>query len=77
MSAPLHARGDGATCVKCRRPFQKGDRLQPVYIVHGHGRDPKNPKQPGVLIGDEFEMAHVICEDPQLIGGHIIGSKFG
>jgi hypothetical protein len=76
MSNPiLEARGTGDTCMKCRRKFQPGDRMQPAYIVTGHGRDPANPRQPGLLIGPEFEMVHVVCEDPQLAGQVIIRSN--
>lgn len=72
MTAPLHARGDGASCIRCRRAFKAGDRMQSVHIVQGLGRDPNNPRQPGLLISPEFEMVHVMCEDPELNGGVIV-----
>jgi hypothetical protein len=75
MSAPLHPRGNADTCIKCKRKFMPGDRVQMVFIVRQVGMNPHNPREMGAWLGDEFEMAHETCEDPQLEGTMIIGSR--
>ena len=66
MTSPLHARGDANTCIKCRRKFIPGDRVQMVHIVVALGRNPRNPRELGAFLSEEFELAHACCVDPQL-----------
>ena len=66
MTAPLHPRGNADTCIKCRKKFVAGDRVQIVHIVTGTGRNPRNPRELGAFLSDEFEMSHASCLDPQL-----------
>ena len=74
MTTPvLQARGDGATCAVCRKQFKPGDRISTVYIVMSVGRNPGN-KEFGSFLSEEFEMAHINCADPQLMGIGIIGT---
>jgi hypothetical protein len=66
MTAPLHPRGNADTCIKCKKKFVAGDRIQIVHIVLGTGRNPSNPVEWGANISSEFELAHAVCVDPQL-----------
>ena len=66
MNTPAHPRGNADTCIKCRKKFDKGDRVQIVHIVTGTGRNPHNPREFGAFLSDEFEMSHISCLDPQL-----------
>jgi hypothetical protein len=73
MTSPvLQARGDGATCAVCRKQFKPGDRVSTAFIVQSVGRNPSN-KEFGAFLSEEFEMVHITCADPQLMGIGIIG----
>lgn len=65
-SAPLHPRVDGDTCVRCRQKFLPGDRITPAMITLKTGRHPNNPKEVGVHMASEFELAHIDCHDTGL-----------
>lgn len=67
-----YPRTNTGTCAKCKRRFNSADRVTPVYIVQEVGPDPKDPRQMGAWLGDEFEVAHINCEDPQLNGSIIV-----
>jgi len=54
------------TCTKCRKPFQKDDKIIPVVITAGKAYDPTNPVIPGLSIVREIEFAHANCQDPKL-----------
>jgi len=55
-------------CAKCRKQFNSGDRVTPVYIVEKAGKvNPKNLAEGGAILSGEFEMGHISCIDPQLI----------
>lgn len=62
----LHPRIDGDTCIRCRKKFLPGDRINPAMIVVKTGRHPNNPKEVGVHMSSEFELAHIDCHDPSL-----------
>lgn len=63
MIDALSPRVDGDTCIRCRRKFQPGDRVTPAMIVIKAGRHPNNPKEVGVHMSSEFEIAHIDCND--------------
>ena len=60
---------DTYVCSRCRRPIEKGDRIQQVYISLGEGRNPTNIMERGLILSDEWEMVHVDCNDPLLVKG--------
>jgi hypothetical protein len=61
---------DSYICAKCRRQFQKGQRVVPVHIVAEAGAiNPANLKEKGVELFAEFEFAHFDCRDPFLKRG--------
>lgn len=62
----IYPRCNGDTCVKCRRKFQRGDRVVIVHIVENVGSNPSNPREVGAWLSGEFEMQHSICADPGL-----------
>jgi hypothetical protein len=66
MTAPLHPRGNADTCIKCKKKFEKGDRVQMAFIVIGTGKNPHNPQELGATLSEEFEMTHINCADRQL-----------
>jgi hypothetical protein len=67
MTASLHPRCSGNTCVRCRKLFNPGDRVAPVFLVTGVGRN-ELTREFGAFLSEEFEMAHIACHDPQLTG---------
>lgn len=67
MTTPiLGARVDSDTCIRCRKKFTPGDRIQMVHIVQKLGRNTANVA--GAYIAEDFEMAHATCSDPSLSG---------
>jgi len=56
----------GDTCIRCRRKFQTGERITPVMIVLKTGHHPNDPREVGVHMSNEFELAHIDCHDPSL-----------
>lgn len=60
---------DTYVCARCRKPINKGDRVQQVFISLGEGRNPANFVERGLLLSDEWEMVHVDCNDPLLVKG--------
>lgn len=75
MSVPLQQRIPATSCAKCRRPFGPGDRAMMVFIVQKAGLNPRNPREMGVMVGEEFEMAHAQCDDPRLDGTIVLGPR--
>lgn len=73
MTAPIHPRGNADTCMKCKKKFEMGDRVQMALIVVGTGRNPKNPRELGAMLSEEFELVHINCADPQLSSALILG----
>jgi hypothetical protein len=74
MSRVTHPRSDGSTCIKCRRKFERGDRVQVVNIIEKVGTNPSNPREVGSWFSGEFEVAHINCADTALESTIIIGS---
>lgn len=68
MSIPLYPRCSPDLCVRCRKKFMPGDRVNIVHIVSQTGKNPDNPAQMGAWLSSEFEMAHVECADTSLEG---------
>lgn len=66
MSAPVYPRCNGDTCIKCRRKFQRGERVLIVNIIEKTGKNPSNPLQVGSWLSGEFEIMHANCEDTAL-----------
>lgn len=75
MGAPLHPRCGSDTCVKCRKKFKPGDRVFIANIVEKIGANPSNIKEHGSWFSGEFEVVHVVCDDPQINTSVIIGSR--
>lgn len=75
MSVTIHPRCESDTCVRCRRKFKSGDRVQVVNIVEKLGVNPNNLKQSGAWFSGEFEVAHANCADPSLDASIVIGSS--
>lgn len=67
----LHIRPhtDDGACGKCRKKFDKGDRVTAAYIVDRVGCDPSNLSRKGVHLYEEFELVHIDCNDPRLTQG--------
>lgn len=59
-------------CAKCRKPLKAGDRVSMVFIVQKTGANPRDPREMGATVGDEFELAHHMCENPGLNPGLVI-----
>jgi len=53
-------------CTRCRRAFEKNDKIVPVMIAKGKMYDPLNPVIPGLELMENFELMHASCENPQL-----------
>lgn len=67
----LRPRVGSETCVRCRKTFSPGDRVQIVNIVDKVARN-QSTRMIGAWIRDEYEMSHVDCRDPALVGTVII-----
>lgn len=68
MSAvPLGPRHDSSVCGKCRKSFKPGDRVLVAHIVVKCGFNPAN-RETGAWLSEEFELVHVMCENPSLEG---------
>lgn len=61
----LRQRVPTTTCAKCRKLFAPGDRVLTVYIVQRVGRNMET-KDMGAWLGEDFELVHASCVDPQL-----------
>ncbi len=56
-------------CAKCRQPITKGHRVIQVLIAVGKDRNPTDFMEEGLSMAQEWEMAHINCNDPLLIKG--------
>lgn len=74
MSKTTFPRCNGDTCVRCRRKFERGDRVQVVNIIEKIGHNPSNPREVGAWFAGEFEVQHSNCADPGLDGTIILGT---
>lgn len=63
----LRAHVDSTICGKCRKPLQKGDRVQIAHIVADVGIDASFVR--GTIMAGEYEVVHVNCNDPLLVKG--------
>jgi hypothetical protein len=64
---PLKARTPDFMCCRCRKKLERGDRVMPVILVEGIGRDPDTQTK-AVMCSSEYEMVHFDCHDPSLGG---------
>lgn len=64
----LGARVPDYVCARCKSQLLRGDRVVPVVLVEGIGRDPETLGK-AVQCSGEYEMVHLDCRDPQLRGG--------
>jgi hypothetical protein len=64
----LGARVPDYICARCKEKLVRGDRVVPVVLVEGIGRDPDTLGK-AVQCSHEYEMTHLDCRDPQLKGG--------
>ena len=62
----LHPRGSTNLCIRCRKQFEPGDRVYPIYIVQKTGPNPDNLREQGAWLTGEFELSHADCKNPQL-----------
>lgn len=65
MSDIFRQRVPVTTCAKCRQPFHPGDRVATAYIIQKIGRNPET-KELGAMLGEDFELTHCDCKNPQL-----------
>lgn len=63
----LGARVADYICARCKKQFERGDRVVPAVIVEGMARDPDTGMK-GVQCSSEFEMVHYDCRDTRLTG---------
>jgi hypothetical protein len=70
-NVPLTPRHGTDRCAKCRKPFKKGDRVTMIFIIQSTGFNPTT-REVGSWLGEEFELAHAMCEDTSLSGTLII-----
>lgn len=68
----LRPRGNASLCIRCRKKFEPGDRVSPIYIVQKTGPNPENLREAGAWLTGEFELSHIDCTNPQLEMGSII-----
>lgn len=73
MAQNVYPRGNGDTCIRCKRKFERGDRVQIVHIVMRTGPSLVNPREVGAWLSEEFELAHADCADTSLDGTIIVG----
>jgi len=64
-----HPHVGSGTCGKCRKPFGPGHRVVIVNIVDRRGANPQNLGEIGVMLFEEYELAHANCRDPLLKKG--------
>ena len=74
MPKTIYPRCSGDTCIRCRRKFERGDRVQIVNIIEKVGSHPVNPLEMGAWFAGEFEIQHALCADPGLDGTIIFGA---
>lgn len=60
---------DSDTCGKCRKKLTKGHRIFMVNIVDQAGVDFKDLGRKGLYLFQDYEFAHVNCNDPYLKKG--------
>lgn len=68
MSVSTKQRTSTAECAKCHKPLKAGDRIIQVLIVEKVGKNPRADWETGAFLSPDFELAHVVCPDPGLIG---------
>jgi hypothetical protein len=64
---PINPRVSPNICVRCRKQFQREDRLTLVYICVGVGWDSAVNSRCAAA-SPTYEMAHIDCNDPCLKG---------
>lgn len=70
--APLRQRVPTTLCARCRTLLKPGDRVTVAYIVQKVGRNIES-KDMGAWLGEDFELIHAACTDPQLDGKVLVG----
>lgn len=65
---PISARVPDFVCARCKKRLERGDRVYPLVIVEGVGRDPVTQGK-AIQCSAEYEMIHLDCRDPKLKGG--------
>jgi len=65
--ASLRQQTATSECAKCHKAFMPGDRVLLVSIVYQVSRNPAT-RDIGAWLGEDFELAHVLCPDPGLEG---------
>lgn len=66
MGRTVYPRCGTTECVKCRRKFERGDRVLVVNIVEQLGTNPNNIREKGAWLTGDFELQHANCQDPTL-----------
>ena len=61
---------DVTSCSRCRKKLEPGDRVTQVYIFVSAGTNPLNVICRGAQIAEEYEFAHMDCNDPKLLTGN-------
>jgi hypothetical protein len=68
----LTPRGNCDHCAACRKKFEPGDRVMPIYIVQTVGFN-QATREFGAFLGEQFELMHAMCINPSLDGQIIRG----
>ena len=56
-------------CARCRKPIQKGHRVQAAYIcIDPRAYNPNKLTEKGLMLGTDCEFVHCDCKDPFLSG---------
>jgi hypothetical protein len=63
----IEPRGEPFKCVRCKKDFEREDRVFSMHIVLGTGYNPEAGGNVTACSGN-YEMTHVDCKDPKLNG---------
>ena len=66
----ISPRGEPYKCVRCKKDFEREDRVFSMHIVLGTGFNPEAGTNVTACSGN-YEMTHCDCNDPKLSGGII------
>lgn len=64
----IPARTPDYVCAVCQKRLQREDRIFLSLIVEGVGRDARTEGK-AIQCAAEYEVVHVSCRDPKLLGG--------
>jgi hypothetical protein len=74
MDKSRHTLCPTTTCNRCHKRFNPGDRVVIANVIEKVGRNPSDIMQEGSWLSGEFEMSHLMCDNPAMSHSIVLSS---